>query len=363
MAQSRSSISSSSSLELRSLPLSWVLSVCLCMTMVFSGELAARWLLAPIGDVWAYWGDEMGNRFGWYQDLVERGEVPEVLFIGDSVGARNIDALAFSRTAGVGAFSLCFTGNFPLALRALTYPMLQRETTPSTVFLVQSPRSYADSDDVRLIEQGPLSCVMARRRTGEQAVADHVFLCRLYPARRYLRSYWLAGAPVLREPPRGGSLLFRRPEATQPMPKPRQRPAAAPVFDPLRRETLHELIGIARSNGFRVNVLVCPVAYPESAAGFDEHLDWLRSVVRASGGVAQLWDLTGHRGLRLDDFKDKTHLWGDAATRFSRFLGQTFAQRNAPSTRMPAAASSGTDLADGRAGPPRGPEMGPPGGR
>lgn len=328
MAKCPSSIFNFETLDTKSIPRSWILSVLLAMCLVLAAETAARVLLAPIGDrVWTYWAKDAADKFEWYRSQALANSVPDVLVIGDSIGVRNIDVAAFRKAAGISAFNLAWPGNFPLALKINTLPLLRDGATPEVVIVAQSPWSYIDSEGVRRNEAVTTSSILAKRANGDRLAADHVHLSRLYPARSWLFDHWIRGRPVITEPLDLGFMPHERtggrerPEAGL-MP---HDPDAPPEFDAARRETLLELLELARARQFQVIVLISPLAHGQRPAAVDLHVRWLRELRNIYADVLRVWDFSAYSGLDPTDFKDALHLWADSASDYGRTLGETFA--------------------------------------
>lgn len=89
MGKYRSSIFSSDTLKLASVPKTWFYSLLLSATIVLLCELAAQSLLEPTGRFPDYWNREAAIKFEWYRRVVQAGQTPDVLIIGDSTAARN----------------------------------------------------------------------------------------------------------------------------------------------------------------------------------------------------------------------------------------------------------------------------------
>jgi len=177
------------------MPRHWLASMALLAAILVGVEVAARVVLAPVGDhLWAYRPAASSRVFEWYRHLATSRRVPNVVAIGDSIGARNFDPEAFKEASGLGSvYSLTQAGNFPLALRSNTLPLLETGDSPEIVILLQWAGSFRDDPRVRQIESGALSPILEARRQGRRLVTDYLYMTRLFPARTLLLNYWIKG--------------------------------------------------------------------------------------------------------------------------------------------------------------------------
>jgi hypothetical protein len=318
-----SSIFSSETLESIRMPRHWLASLALLAIILIGAEVAARIALAPVGDnLWAYRPPASSRVFEWYRHLATNSSVPDVVAIGDSVGARNFDPQAFIEASGMGSvYSLAQAGNFPLALQSNTLPLLTIGDAPGTVILLQWAGSFRDDPRVRQIESGARSPILEARREGRKLVTDYLYVTRLFPARSHLFNYWINGKDLLPQPVGGGFKPFQQP------PDDRPRPAITAVsttehvsFSAERRNVVSELLEIARERQFRVIAVVGPLYGPDGDNVASEHVEWLKALEISSCGAMAVLDMRRASYLEPRHFKDNNHLFADGAAKFSAYL-------------------------------------------
>lgn len=319
-----SSIFSFETLRSVELPAHWKASMVLLVVLLLSAELAARVLMAPVGNyLWAYPPASSPGTFEWYRALATTEQTPAVVAIGDSTGARNFDPESFSANSEIGnAYSLARPGNFPLALRSNTLPLLEVGEPPEIVLLFQWAGSFRDDPRVQQIERGSLSPVLEARRNGKAPVTDFVYLSRLYPARKYLWRHWIRGEPLLEPMPFGSfSPLQRRENAVSAVVDVVRVPEETIAFSEERRDVVRELLRLARDRGFRVVAVVGPQVHPDEDLVTQRHLAWLGELQATTCAEFAILDLRALPSFDASEFKDNNHLYGEGAARFSERLG------------------------------------------
>jgi len=325
---SLSSIFSFETLHLSSVPRHWWRSLALAGVLLIAAEAAARILLAPVGEhLWTYWDADAVDRFEWYRTLAASGNPPDVVFIGDSTAARNIDPAEFSAAAGgLTAYNMGWPANFPLALAANTFELLETGTPPRYVVLVNVPTSYFEDPRVRKLERSVLNSVIGQRHRGEWVAADWLYLARLYPARHYLLAHWLRSARLHAPPARSGFMphVHESSPNSPSVRRPQSNCAPLPPASQERRATVRELAALARRTGFRLLVLLPPVHGERLRKATEAHARWLSHLAEVED--IQILDFSRSHGMTADDFKDAVHLWHDSASRFSRLLGNHFSR-------------------------------------
>jgi hypothetical protein len=209
-----SSIFSSEQLAGLDIPRDWWASMTLLAGILVVVELTARVLMAPVGDdLWTYGYGTDPVPFEWFRVLSEQDRVPTVLVIGDSTAARNVDPATLAEASTISSvYSLAYAGNFPRALRSNTLPLLDSGNTPEIVMLFQWPGSLSDDPRVDQIEAGAVAPILEARNSGRFLISDLLYLTRLFPARRFLRDYWLRGKTLIHPPDGNGFLPLTRPE-------------------------------------------------------------------------------------------------------------------------------------------------------
>ena len=282
-----SSIFSFKTLRAVGLPAHWRASIGLLIVLLLSAELAARVLMAPIGEhFWAYSPTESSASFEWYRHLATSGRTPDVVAIGDSTGARNFDPVAFAtQTQFDDVYSLARAANFPLALRSNTLPLLEIGDPPNVVLLLQSADSFRDDPRVDQIEQGAMSPILDARRDGRPLVTDYLHLTRIFPARSLLRMHWIDGEPLLKPSSNGSFSPFHmKDEQRMETPTTEFLPSQDVSFSEERRGVILELLEIARMREFSVIAVVGPQRESSGDVVTDLHLGWLRELAAARCG-------------------------------------------------------------------------------
>lgn len=305
------------------LPAHWRASIGLMIVLLLGAELAARVLMAPLGEhLWAYSPTASSVSFEWYRHLANSGRAPDVVAIGDSTGTRNFDPVAFSaETRFDDVYSLARAGNFPRALRSNTLPLLEVGDAPNVVLLLQSADSFRDDPRVDQIEQGAVSPVLEARRDGRVLVTDYLHLARLFPARSLLRRHWIQRQPLLTPSGVGSFSPFHRNSDQGAGSAAAQYSTIEEVrFSDKRREVTLELTRIAREREF----ILYAIIGPRRDSGEDEvttlHLQWLRELETATCGDITVLDLRNAPYVEPADYKDNIHLYSDGAAKFSAHL-------------------------------------------
>lgn len=317
-----SSIFSFETLKAVDLPGHWRASIGLLLLLLVSAELAARILMAPVGEhLWAYSPTASSGSFEWYRHLATSGRTPEVIVIGDSTGARNFDPEAFAaHTEFDDVYSLARAGNFPLALRSNTLPLLEVGDPPNVVLLLQSAGSFRDDPRVGQIERGALSPILEARRDGRRVVTDYLYVARLFPARSLLRRYWIHRQPLLIPYGVGSFSPFEKSDQIANTAATRFPAIEDVKFSAERREVILELIEIARER----EIPLIAVIGPQRDLGEDTvtalHLQWLRELEAATCGDIAVLDLRNAPYVEFADYKDNIHLYSDGAAIFSAHL-------------------------------------------
>lgn len=317
----RSSIFSSESLQLASIPRDWWLSTWLLFAILVTTELGARFLLAPIGDhLWAYDSAALSRSYEWYRARAVAGQTPTILAVGDSTGARNFSPRAFQSTAGnEPVYSLARAGNFPRALRSNTLPLLEVGTAPEIVILFQWPGSLRDDPRVDQIEAGAVSSILEARQSGRFMVTDYLYVTRLFRARDYLVSYWLRGEELLRPATRDGFHPLIRPAEFE------LRPVVLPdepiLFAETRRDVVRDLVNIAARRGFVVVAIVGPFRAGNDYPAGNAHLQWLQELRSSNCTNMAVLDLRTAFDIPADQYQGNHHLYEDGAKSYSAQLG------------------------------------------
>jgi hypothetical protein len=318
-----SSIFSSETLRSIELPRHWIASMALLAFLLVGAELAARFLMAPIGEnVWAYSPSNSYRAFEWYRYRSETGNTPRVVAIGDSTGARNFDPESAADSFGdQDIYSLARAGNFPIALRSNTLPLLETGEPPEVVLLFQWAGSFRDDPRVRQIERGARSSLLEARQEGRWLVTDFLYLARLYPARSFLVRHWVAGKPLVTNADFGSFSPLQRSATSPPQATDGTVPEQDEVqFSDARRDVVLKLLEIAKERDIIVFAVVGPQRSPGKDRVTELHLQWLSDVRTANCANFEILDERDVAYLAAEHFKDNNHLYADGAARFSSDL-------------------------------------------
>lgn len=320
-----SSIFSSEQLSGLDIPRDWWASMALLAGILVVAELTARVLMAPVGeDLWAYGYGTDPVPFEWFRVLSKEDRAPTVLVIGDSTAARNVDPATVAEAAAVETvYSLAYPGNFPLALRSNTLPLLDSGAAPDIVILFQWPGSLRDDPRVDQIEAGAVSPILEARSSGRLLLSDFLYVTRVFPARRFLLDHWLRDKTLIRPPGDNGFAPLQRPAEAQSQSQPEApAPADSGPFSEMRREVIKKLIALAQEHDFLLVAIVGPFRSGDRYLLANRHLEWLRDLETEACDNLFVMDLRQMEGIGPELFKDNHHLYADGAQAFSAILGR-----------------------------------------
>ncbi len=324
MFRSHLSIFSSKTLDTKSFPKSFWLSVIVFFVCLVVIETASRILMGPIGQFsWAYWSPEAINKFEWYREISQKEKTPDILVIGDSTGARNFDPGAFSMVAGKTSYNLAWPANFPKALRATTYPLLEKGRPPETVILIQNPRGYTDSQRAIRFENSILSSQIAKQYSKNYLVSDYIYISRVYSARFLLVKYWVHHEAIVSEPDFLGFMpAIKGGKKTLEARIERQDETPVGSLSPERLNCFSQLAVILNQRNIQLIVVIPPVNADDVPPIFGDYIDWLKA--QSQTLKFSLWDFSHADFLTDDHFFDKGHLNSSGAGLFSSELGKRY---------------------------------------
>jgi hypothetical protein len=311
------------------IPRHWWASIGLLVGILALAEASSRVLLQPVGDnLWAYNPPSLSRPFEWYRHLTEENMTPTVLAIGDSTGARNFDPESFAATSSIdNAYNLAHPGNFPLALRSNTLPLLDSGHSPDIVILFQWPGSLLASPRVDKLEAGAMSPILEARRTGRFNITDYIYLTRIYRARGFVLDYWLRGKTLLKPPVDNGFAPLSRPAAEATTDRPADPPEQQQFeFSEERRSVITRLSDLAKEHQFLLVAVVGPFRWGDRYQDGNRHLDWLRELEKTECENLVVMDLRNLLGDHPEFFKGNHHLYRDGAEVFSARLGKRIAR-------------------------------------
>lgn len=145
-------------------------------------EGAARVTLDPVERYWEYWTVEAAIKFEGYRSRIRSGDVPDILVVGDSTGAADIDPMVLSKvvSANTDAYNLAWPGNFAFAFRCNTVPLLKvGHIVPKLIIASFDPARFVENNHVRQVEGAILASPYCKHHRGEWMLADYVYLARV----------------------------------------------------------------------------------------------------------------------------------------------------------------------------------------
>jgi hypothetical protein len=246
-----------------------------------------------------------------------------VLVVGDSTAARDFDPAAILEALppGADAYNLAWPGNFPLAFRCTTLPLLaEAPAVPKVVVAAFTPNGFADTERVRRFEAGILSSEACRRAAGDMVPGDYLKLTRLGRA--------FSSAPAPRdEAGTGATELGFMPLEGRSTERRGREERGRRADDDVRSVTaervaiIDDLGRVAKDRGFSLIVVVPPVA-PKERDG-NVYVEYARELARAAAehGFTAI-DWRHPEGYGRESFYDSVHLNAEAARRLSRELGE-----------------------------------------
>jgi hypothetical protein len=292
------------------------------LCLVGAAELVARSAIAPIGDYWEYWSPQAAAKFEKYRSDISRGKAPDILIVGDSTGARDIDpAVLVESGAADSAFNLAWPANFPLAFEQSTSPLLRNEVVPKLVIVSFSPTAFFGTPRVIRFEESILASAYCRRLQGERQASDVFYLARLRPALPFFRSWWTG--KKLPQPASAGFMPLTGSSTTPDVEE------EAHGFGDDRFAVVAALRDAAQRRGFDLLVIVPPRTRSSELRRAVEATYVSRL---AANGIRYL-DFRDAQFLSPRDFYDQGHLNREGARSFSEHIRDAL-----PEVRQPRAA-------------------------
>jgi hypothetical protein len=322
VSRSRSSIFSFDTLRLNGrAPTGFFRAVLLALALSIAAEGAARMVIPAEGPRDEYWSRGAAAKFETYRERADAGSPPAVLVVGDSTAARDFDPAAIAEVLppGFDAYNLAWPGNFPLAFRCTTIPLLaSAASVPRVVVAAFTPNGFSDTERVQRFEAGIMTSDICRRAEGARIPADFLRLTLLGRA--------LSRGDAT-EPDMAATELGFMPLAGRSQERSRREDRARREKDDVRSitaerfEVVRELGRIARERGFALVVVVPPVA-PKERDG-NVYAEYTRALAHSSAELGfTVIDWRHPEGYDRDAFYDPVHLNAEAARRFSRELGR-----------------------------------------
>jgi hypothetical protein len=319
VSRSRSSIFSFDTLRLGGrAPAGFFRAVLLALALSMACEGAARVVLPADSRRDEYWSPEAAAKFETYRERAESGRAPAVLVVGDSTAVRDFDPAAIAETSGGDAYNLAWPGNFPLAFRCTTIPLLAgAASVPRVVVAAFTPNGFTETERVRRFEAGILTSDVCRRSAGEAIPSDFVRLTKLG---RVLGARF-APRDAVGEMTESGFMPLegRSPKRTRREERGGEE-AEARAVRAERFEVVRRLGRLARERGFTLLVVIPPIEQEDRAGS--AYFEYKRELERAAAeyGFTAL-DWRHLDGYGRESFYDSVHLNAEAARRLSRELG------------------------------------------
>lgn len=321
---------------------------------VFCGaELAARGALRPVGRYWEYWNPAAATKFEWFRRQAESGHPYDLVIVGDSTAANNLDPESI-RNAAAGAprvYNLGWPANFPLAFEESTVPLFDRTPGPPAAILVSfNPQGFATTPNVLRFEAGIRSSPICKRIETGWVTGDIVQLARVRSALPLWKDRWLRGIAWDGPPRREGFIPHAA--GNHGLPEGTARAGSgqpAPRLEDARFEAIRKIARVARANRIELIVLVPPrrELSPASAPLIDEYVTRLEAESQHLG--FRIIDSRDSGLVASNDFSDTVHLNAEGARRFSMAIGAALPRsagiKAADSAKLPTATTgSGQNL-------------------
>ncbi|HTI52448.1 MAG TPA: hypothetical protein VL475_15900, partial [Planctomycetaceae bacterium] len=230
---------------------------------LFGGaELAARAALRPVGRYWEYWSPTAATKFEWYRRQSESGHPYDIVIVGDSTAANNLDPESI-RDGAAGAsrvYNLGWPANFPMAFEESTVPLFdQAPGRPALLLVSFNPQGFVTTPNVLRFEAGIRSSAVCKRIETGWVMGDVMHLARVRSALPLWKDRWLKGIRWDIPPKLEGFI----PHGTgdQALPDVATRSEGAQPSLPLedvRFEAFLKLARVAKTNGIQLVVLVPP---------------------------------------------------------------------------------------------------------
>lgn len=153
-------------------------------------ESVSRTIVRRVGRRWEYWDKVAAVKFEDYRTRVSLNAGPDIVIIGDSTAARDLDprSMATDHLTGKDIYNLAWPANFPLAFRTTTLPLLREPyQAPKIVLASFTPGSFTDNPRVGEFEQEILTSTYCQHVLGNYSFADKFFLPRLRNALPFIR--------------------------------------------------------------------------------------------------------------------------------------------------------------------------------
>lgn len=288
-------------------------------------EGVSRAIVGNVGRRWEYWDKIAAVKFEDYRTRVSSNNGPDIVVIGDSTAARDLDprSMATDHLSGKDIYNLAWPANFPLAFRTTTLPLLREPyQAPRIVLASFTPGSFTDNPRVNEFEQEILKSTYCQHLLGNYSFADNFFLPRLRNAMPFIHDSFKPNEEFneLRKnrgfmPSEAVVKEYRTPDSG----------SRAPQIVPIRFDVLIELAELSRQRKFELYILIPPVSpalAPSTADLYQKYLALLEPAQQKYGFT--ILDKRHSDFLTDEHFTDGIHLTRAGAELFSSTLAREF---------------------------------------
>ena len=302
-----------------------MLTIVLALLLFAIAESVSHTILRKVDRRWEYWDKIAAVKFEDYRTRVSSNAGPDIVIIGDSTAARDLDprSMATDQLSGKDIYNLAWPANFPLAFRITTLPLLREPyQAPRIVLASFTPGSFTDNPRVNEFEQEILKSTYCQHVWGNYSFADKFFLPRLRNAMPFILDSFKPNEEFneLRKnkgfmPSEAVVEEYRTPDSDT-----RASQIVASRFD-----VLIELADLSRQRKFELYILIPPVSPAVAAPTADIYQKYLALLETAQEKYGFTILDKRHSDFLTDEyFTDGIHLTRAGAQFFSSTLPREF---------------------------------------
>ncbi len=295
----------------------------LALLLFAIAESVSRSIVRKVGRRWEYWDKIAAVKFEDYRALVSSNAGPDIVIIGDSTAARDLDprSMATGHFSGKEIYNLAWPANFPLAFRITTLPLLREPyQAPRIVLASFTPGSFTDNPRVDEFEQEILKSTYCQHVLGHYSFADKFFLPRLRNAMPFLQNKPDEEFNELRK-----NKGFMPSEAVVEEYRTTDSGTRASQIVASRFDVLIELADLSRQRKFELYILIPPVSPTFAAPTADIYQQYLALLKTAQQKYGFTILDKRHSDFLTDEyFTDGIHLTRAGAEIFSSTLPREF---------------------------------------
>ena len=306
-------------------PKAFVLTIVWALLLFVLAEGVSRAIVGKVGRRWEYWDTIAAVKFEDYRTRVSSNTRPDVVIIGDSTAARDLDphSMAADQLAGKDIYNLAWPANFPLAFRITTLPLLRQPyQAPRIVLASFSPGSFSDNPRVVEFEQQILKSTYCQHVLGNYSFADKFSLPRLRNAVPFIRDSFEPNEDFNEIKKHRG---FMPSEAVVEDYRIANSGTEVPEIVTDRFAVLVELAELSHQRQFELYILIPPVnaaAATPTADIYHKYLALLKQAQQKYGFT--ILDKRHSDFLTNEQFTDGIHLTRSGAELFSSTLPKAF---------------------------------------